>query len=384
MIIVYIIVFLCVFTLSLFIFIDILPYIRRKCLHESFLADNLKYEDYLAIVQKASWHMCNTNKTEMILNDERDFISQFALLLNRLKKESVHKEWIYNFPKAFLLIGLSDLCLSRIDLLERLEIISETYLEQYENKILKFDCIMRVPFALFFLNMYTLTKDKKYLIPAKEAYLNLLKWKGNDNIIYYFRNHPHQNLHYVDGLGMYIPFLVKYSTIMNEQFAMRLASANMDYYMMYGVDSNYLPFHNINNGIKLGPNNWGRGIGWFILGLLPLIDFDDKYRHYGEKLYHTLKILEYKPFLWTQFPGASHRIDSSATLPILLLYLKLNSKLSHSENTIILKNLISLTLINGKIGYTSGDTRDINTYSKVFSTSEFSQGLLLTILGKLK
>ena len=365
-----------VLLLTIFIYVDIVPYFKRKVRKLVFFQGN--YELYVSNVIKASLDMYNTNEPEMILNDNKDFITQFSILISRLK--SPNNEWNYNFPKAFLILGLFDYYECKN--FETIIKISDFYIDKYYKKELKFDCIMRIPYALFFLKVYSKTKDKKLLRVIHEAYSNILEWRSDNNIIYYFRKgkHLHSNLHYVDGLGMYIPFLVEYYKVFNENKAIEIAKYNMDYYINYGTDRNCLPFHNINNNINLGPNNWGRGVSWFILGLMPLFEIDEKYIDFGNKLLCTLEKIKNEKFVWSQFPGASFRIDSSVTVPILLLYFKLG-KISDKKDIDYLKNILfKLTLRNGKIYYNSGDTRDINTYSKEFSTSEFTQGILLSLL----
>lgn len=368
---------------TIFIYIDIIPYIIRKLNKPIFFKSD--YESFVSKVVDISLKMAKSPKVEMILDDNKDFISGLSNIITKLKKSNNKtKEWTYNFPKAFLILGLHDFYVNKN--YEEINTIANFYLNEFKNRSLKFDCLMRIPYALFFLKVYQKTQNSNLLIPVHEAYSKLLEWKCKDNIIYYFRKgkHMHANLHYVDGIGMYIPFLVEYYKTFNNLQAITIAKENMDYFINYGTDTNYLPFHNIYNNIKLGPNNWGRGISWFILGLISLFEIDEKYFNYGNKLLDTLEKLQKEKFIWSQFPGASYKTDSSATIPFLLLYVKLKRTLNESDLEDLRKTLIKLTLENGKIYYNSGDTRDINTYSKEFSTSEFTQGILLTLITSIE
>lgn len=76
----------------------------------------------------------------------------------------------------------------------------------------------------------------------------------------------------------------------------------------------------------MGINSWGRGCAWFILALIEFIQIDSYYLNIAYQLLKTLEKLELRNNTWAQFMGESFDIDSSATIPILLLksYLDIN------------------------------------------------------------
>lgn len=367
----------------LFLYIDIFPYIRKK-INKSRIKFLIGNEDYIVEekIVNAAIRMCYSKRVEMILNDSTDFITGVSILLTKILKPKADITWYYNFPKAFLIIGLFDYVESNEKDISLVRKIFLPYYNAWENNTMRIDRIMRIPFALIALRLYEITCDAKYKIMVQDAYMRLKQWRNSNNILFYFSNTDHQykQLHYVDGLGMYIPFLVKYYEVFNDNEALLMAINNFDYYTKYGTDSNGLPFHNINNNNPLGPNNWGRGIAWYILGLLPLLKHKEEYNKIANNLWKQLNQFKLRDSIWSQFPGASLKIDSSATIPYLLL----GTYLHKTNKQAVMKTIKYLTLSDGRIYYNSGDTRDINTYSKSFSTSEFTQGVLLSLISKYK
>lgn len=93
----------------LFLYIDIFPYIQKK-LNKSRIKFLIGNEDYIVEekIVNAAICMCYSKRVEMILNDSTDFITGVSILLTRILKPKADITWYYNFPKAFLILGLFD------------------------------------------------------------------------------------------------------------------------------------------------------------------------------------------------------------------------------------------------------------------------------------
>nr|WP_245987199.1 hypothetical protein [Maribacter vaceletii] len=157
--------------------------------------------------------------------------------------------------------------------------------------------------------------------------------------------------------------------------------------MKYGIDdSTHLPFHaiNINKKQGMGPNNWGRGMGWYMLALKSVINRnilqDDEYIDYTDKVNLFLKEINSlkQDRIYTQFPGTSYSFDSSTST--MLMYgenVLTPNKYSRKDILDIYKDYIKQ---NGIIDLCSGDAYGVNKYSFNFGESELSQGVLLLLL----
>ena len=271
-----------------------------------------------------------------------------------------------NFPVGYLYAGLSEYANKYKD---------ENVLNLLENKVNEFTDgdsltyqlveVDQVPIGICLLNLYKMTLNASYLKCANSIYQWLLNRRHNDinNIIYYRKGDKNQ---YVDALGMYIPFLVKYFEVTNDSLALKVAYDNMYEYYKYGVDKETgLPIHgyNIDNKIKVGSANWGRGIGWYVLAAGYLTDFKDN------RLDCSLKLLSN-----TQFPNSSVSFDSSTAL-MLNFYLQKKELIPPSINFI--KPYIT---DKGVIESCSGDTYGLNSYSMYFGPSELCHGLFFLLL----
>lgn len=221
----------------------------------------------------------------------------------------------------------------------------------------------QVPIGNCFLNLYLATKKDKYLSYATGVYTWLKnKREPGTNIIYYRSSCPNQ---FVDGLGMFVPFLAKYHNATGDTLAYRMALDNIDEFHRFGVDKETgLPTHGYNktNHIKLGSANWGRGIGWYVLAAAYLPHFFDSV------LDKNLPAIGN-----SQFPLTSGAFDSSVAL-MFEIYMQKRGIHPHSLNFI--KPYITT---DGLVTNCSGDTYDFNNHSRTFTPAELTNGLFLLL-----
>lgn len=105
---------------------------------------------------------------------------------------------------------------------------------------------------------------------------------------------PSKNSVFIDTLGMICPFLSKYGATFNYQPAISLASKQLCEFIEKGFSTESgLPYHGYSYmpEKKLGGEGWARGLGWFLLGIIGVLEFlpkNDVNYHYFLKFYRNL------------------------------------------------------------------------------------------------
>ncbi|MCG6188644.1 glycoside hydrolase family 88 protein [Maribellus maritimus] len=377
-------VFSVIITILLFA-IDILPTLDKKFSHhEYFKTEEINVIEE-AVVQKAL-QMFASSRLKMPWKKQTNFLSK----IKNIKVD--RKTKIYYYPRAFLALGLVEYSISKNDSV-LIEKVKEQFDKYYINdKGLSFDFqfVDQAPIGLAALRLYEYFGDSKYKVAADSIYSKLSSQiiVRNDMqiILYRFNEDKPSDQLPVDVLGMICPFLCEYGMLFNNKEALKLSFSELSFYVRFGLDQKtFLPFHAINltNNISLGPNNWGRGIGWFMLAASnfyrnqELMQIYVEISHTIESVIKTLDEIKYKQ-VYSQFPGTSTEFDSSATTMIMYGKCLINRDEYTKEG--VLNTLKHYIRKSGAIDFCSGDTYNINVYSKSFGISELSQGTLLRIL----
>jgi unsaturated rhamnogalacturonyl hydrolase len=217
---------------------------------------------------------------------------------------------------------------------------------------------------------------------------------GEDGTVQYRKSM--KSYRYVDTIGFICPFLIAYGVKYGKEECIELAVKQLTEYERYGMlDKHYLPSHayHLDNTLPLGLYGWGRGLGWFAIGLI------DAWRELPEG--HPSKpVLEgmIKKFASTvlafQAPGGNWtwtvsrgeaRADSSttATLGWFLLQASQIDELAEScaeGADMAVRYLMKVTRRNGAVDFSQGDTKDIGVYSMLFNILPFTQGFCMRII----
>ena len=237
----------------------------------------------------------------------------------------------------------------------------------------------------------------KYKPSLDYTYELIKELVGEDNTVKYRKYMP--NYRYVDTVGFISPFLVKYGLKYNDEKAIELGIKQITEYYKYGFDSeSNIPFHayDVNTKYKLGLCGWGRGLGWFAIGLIDSwreLPTNNKYKNILEEMVikyvdMILKVqLDNGGFGWVVTRRES-RTDSSttATLGYFLAYA---SEIEEITNRCVegyekaIKYLMSVTKKNGEVDFSQGDTKDIGVYSGEFNILPFTQGFTLRLISKI-
>ena len=231
----------------------------------------------------------------------------------------------------------------------------------------------------------------KYKPSLDYTYELIKELVGEDNTVKYRESMP--NYRYVDTVGFISPFLVRYGLKYNDEKAIELGIKQITEYYKYGFDSeSNIPFHayDVNNKYKLGLCGWGRGLGWFAIGLIDAwreLPSSNEYKNVLEKIVikyanTILKLqLDNGGFGWT-VTRKETRIDSSTTAT-LGYFLVCASEIEEITESCLegynkaIKYLMSVTRKNGEVDFSQGDTKDIGVYSMLFDILPFAQGFAL-------
>lgn len=378
--------FLIVSIIFNFIFfsVDILPIWLEK-FEKRQMVSSIEIED-LDVLEKqiidASMIMAKSEEHFMPFQEQAHFLDEIKKFQN--KKENSHP-W-FDHPKGLLFSGLTAYAMAKKDTLLMQEIANtfdNRVLDNWE-KIKDLVIVDQIPFGVAALDLYLFSKDLKYKNFADELYLKMsgLVSTDHDKPLIFYRKNQSKKVYIVDTLGMVCPFLIRYGKLFNNEASIQLAFEQLHYYTNNGLDKDsFLPSHAIYqiNGIKVGPHNWGRGIGWYFFPMSEYYKYVDKevFNVELKGLQESLNVLKTEEGVWNQFPGTSNKFDASPT--VMYMY-GINNIHPGTYSREKVYDLLKPHIYNGVIGPTSGGAFGINNYSRRFGQSELTQGIFLMLL----
>lgn len=200
---------------------------------------------------------------------------------------------------------------------------------------------------------------------------------------------------YVDTIGFICPFLVAYGTRYQKVECIDLAIKQIREFTKYGMlDEHYIPCHayDIHRHLPLGLYGWGRGSGWFALGIMDTwneLPNNDKNKNELKSVIKTFakSVKEFQnedgSWNWT-ITRSETRSDSSATAILgWFLYCTSNNWEIQKECTLCTNKALNYLMRNtrrdGAIDFSQGDTKDIGVYSNLFNVLPFTQGISIRI-----
>lgn len=238
----------------------------------------------------------------------------------------------------------------------------------------------------------------QYRTALDETYKMICSLVGEEGTVAYKRHVS--NYRFVDTVGFICPFLVTYGLKFQIPEAVDLAMKQITEYQKYGMMlQENIPFHtyNVDTGIPVGLSGWGRGLGWFVIGLIDtwqaLPDGHPQKMKLETLVIKTarsaLKFQEQNGgFHWLLFDRGS-RLDSS-TAATLAWFFTLAAEISEVSEECIearekaLDYLMSVTRRSGAVDFSQGDTKGIGVYSQNFDILPFTQGFVLRTLNTEK
>ncbi|RCW42720.1 unsaturated rhamnogalacturonyl hydrolase [Paenibacillus prosopidis] len=305
------------------------------------------------------------------------------------------KSAIQHWQEAALLLGLTEYLVNNHD--KKTEDEIRTFLDakfdssgQWKNKPEHIDAAI-LSYAVMKLEFLDIDQYKKafdYVWDMIQAHI------GEDGTVQYRKSM--KNYRYVDTIGFICPFLIAYGIRYSNEECVEIAVKQLKEYEQHGMlEKYYIPSHayHLNNSMPLGLYGWGRGLGWFAIGLADA--WLELPTGHGSKeiLDEMIKkfassVLSFQSsdgnWNWSVARGES-RPDSSttATLGWFLLQAsqieELTEKCKEGANRAV-GYLMKVTRRNGAVDFSQGDTKDIGVYSMLFNILPFTQGFCIRII----
>ena len=189
-----------------------------------------------------------------------------------------------------------------------------------------------------------------------------------------------QDVRFVDAIGLLSPFFVACG--MEERALAQIEE--FDKILLNGV----FPPHafDIKRKIPLGVYDWGRGLGWYILGITETFDLKGNRTRILRLAEEMLNYRLPSGGLGSLF-FSDKRSESSGTALLGLLFIKayeFTGKEDYLSAAISAEDsLMCATRRDGAIDYCQGDSPGIGLYSQRFDILPFAQGITLYFSKKL-
>ena len=314
-------------------------------------------------------------------------------IIDRLKGNYT-KSAIQHWQEAALVLGLNECEYNKSKINDAINKYLSLHFDsngQWNEKPKFVDC------AILSYAIMKQDKNDKYKQSYDYTY-NLIKdLLGEDGTVKYRKSMS--DYRYVDTIGFICPFLMRYGVKYNNERAIEISIKQIKEYFKYGFDrESKIPFHayNIKSKYKLGLCGWGRGLGWFAIGLIDTwneLPKDSKYKNELQNIIveFTEAILnvqlENGGFGWT-VTRKETRLDSSTTATLAWYLLNASnidsiSEICKNASNKALKYLMTVTRRSGAIDFSQGDTKDIGVYSMLFDILPFTQGFALRAINKI-
>lgn len=319
------------------------------------------------------------------------------LIIIDILKGNYKKSAIQHWQEAALLLGLIEEYKSSNS--ETTKVIINNYFDSkidangiWKQLSTEIDSVI-LGYALISIPWLDLGKNK----PAFDAlYQLILSLKGEDGTIAY-KKHSRQ-FRYVDTIGFICPFLVEYGVKFNTEEAINLAISQITEFNKFALlNDTFIPCHTYNLETKLpvGLFGWGRGLGWYAIGLIDTWKALPENHLAKKQLEENVIQFAKMAMQFQQKNGGWHwlitnkssQFDSStaATLAWFLVNASTIESISSeckSAKENALQYLQKVTRRNGAIDFSQGDTKGIGVHSQRFDILPFTQGFVLRTIYK--
>ncbi len=232
---------------------------------------------------------------------------------------------------------------------------------------------------------------EKYKPAFDFCYELILKLKGADGTITYRKHNP--DYRYVDTIGFVSPFLVRYGLLYDVNDAVALGINQIQAFNQYGMLSDlFIPCHTYHLKTKLGVGlfGWGRGLGWYAIGLIDAwLELPDSH---AEKELLNQNVISFakmamqfqnKNGSWNWLVSSPEARADSSTTATLAWFLANASAIESIQKDCAhptaqaLNYLMSVTRRDGAVDFSQGDTKGIGVHSQHFDILPFTQGFVL-------
>jgi rhamnogalacturonyl hydrolase YesR len=334
--------------------------------------------------------MARSNKVKMSFDDAEGLYPFLAKVKSKIQRTNKEDYKYFNFPRAYLLNGLLDISEYTDDkeIFDTVTIEASKIIDDSGNFRFNFDKIDQSLFGVILTRLYANDEKESYAKALAHIELEIKKFIIDDRDLILYRKGI--DVCFVDTLGMVCPFLYTYGSAFHKEDLLHLANKQLQFYIENGMDQlSSLPFHavDLKNKIHLGPTNWGRGIGWFMIGLAFSLKYTtpsdnqhyELFRSTFEELDKKLEKLKIQNHHWSQFLGHSNDTTIDTSITLMLYYARsMRGKAVNIKE--VEKSLEDSINKEGYVLNSTGDTIYINKYATKKGKSELTQGLLLSLI----
>lgn len=188
---------------------------------------------------------------------------------------------------------------------------------KFDNSVLGGGIIRndQTPYGLVAIDLYKDSHDHRYKVYADAIFNCLDSLDKEDGLVIYNKKHPEQR---VDGIGLVCPFLYDYFSEFKLERSRQIADKMVRDFIRYGTDeTNGVPAkaYGLMNHIKHISPNWGRGISWYLLGIMGSDSLDDECESRIQRL--ETELLKNGNCLYPQYFDEGEQPDMSSTIPVL-------------------------------------------------------------------
>lgn len=232
---------------------------------------------------------------------------------------------------------------------------------------------------------------EKYKPAFDATYKIITDLVGEDGTVAYKKHNT--TFRFVDTIGFICPFLVTYGIMFQNEKAIDLGIKQITEFNQYGMFSNqFIPCHtyNVNTKLPIGLFGWGRGLGWYAIGLIDAWTALPE-NHSGKKILEESVIqfakmavsFQNKNGSWSWLIANPNAMKDSSTAATLSWFLSKASSIKEIEEMCLgatekaLHYIKSVTRRTGAIDFSQGDTKGIGIHSQEFDILPFTQGFVL-------
>ncbi len=234
--------------------------------------------------------------------------------------------------------------------------------------------------------------DHDFIKPAMDYSLSVINTLvGEDGTVAYKKHNT--SFRFVDTIGFICPFLMVYGIKYNNENSIRLSAKQISEFNKHGMlNDSYIPCHtySMDSHLPVGLFGWGRGLGWYAIGL---IDAWNELPHdHSEKVKLTQSVYHFAKMAiqfqndngsWNWLITHKKSISDSSTTATLAWFLSNITEdfdiyptcISAKEKA--LNYLMKNTRKSGAVDFSQGDTKGIGIHSQNFDILPFTQGFTL-------
>lgn len=383
---------MAVFVLTGLVFIILRIYdyylIKKEIMRRKNIGNFSTKNEWLQLVLKRTSEWV-TKMPQVQISDNAYFV-----LLEKLKGSFTNQE-LSAWQKGGLLLGLGEYIGSKPNDSRVRDQISMSLKQLFnENKEWRIEP-NQVDYAILAYAMMKLPQyDSSYKKAMDQVVDEIIKRCSEDGTVSYRSSIPRYRL--VDTVGMICPFLIRYGQEEHRDDLVDLGIKQIETFRKYGIHAaSHLPAHGYELATKtpIGIFGWGRGVGWYCLGIIDAyVELSNSHPYKKVLKEEILQVAEMLKRFQRTDGGWGHSFlmeqniyDSSATAMITYFLKKAESIgiLDRGLYEFIIEKaeirLIQSTRKDGVVDFSQGDTKGIGIYSTRFGPFPFTQGITLRL-----